>query len=138
MDTLVNKELTPTAFKLLELLDPEGGVPRGRLLETTLDQCPRFAALSYVWGPESPARAIWLDGQRVSVRENLWDFLIDAAQRRPWSMGEPDFIESRYLWVDALCINQDDAHQKSRQVKLMGRIFSKVNLTPCLFFPGST
>lgn len=135
MDTASYRELAPTAFKLLEVLDPEQGIPQCRVLETTLEHCPSFAALSYVWGPESPTRTIWLDGQQVCVRQNLWDFLVDAARRRPWNMSEPDFIESRYLWVDALCIDQDDAHQKSHQVKLMGQIFSKVTLPVFPFLP---
>lgn len=33
--------------------------------------------------------------------------------------------QSRLLWVDAICINQDDTSEKSFQVAMMSEIYSK-------------
>src|SRR3954470_16989099 len=30
---------------------------------------------------------------------------------------------SRYLWVDMVCINQGDVHERNAQIRIMGRIF---------------
>jgi hypothetical protein len=35
--------------------------------------------------------------------------------------------EARYLWVDAICINQDDMDERSRQVSIMSEIYSKAS-----------
>lgn len=38
-------------------------------------------------------------------------------------------IGIRYLWVDALCILQDSAEDKGREIERMGEIYSNANLT---------
>jgi hypothetical protein len=32
-------------------------------------------------------------------------------------------LEARLLWIDALCINQCDDHEKSLQLAMMGKIY---------------
>ena len=39
--------------------------------------------------------------------------------------GDPVLPEEPWIWIDALCINQDDKEEKAIQVPLMGEIFSK-------------
>ena len=74
-----------------------------------------FAALSYVWGQDTPEtrRSILLDGYPVTVTANLYAFL---AQHRA---EETCFV----LWIDALCINQDDLVERAAQIYLMKRIY---------------
>ncbi|PHH89676.1 hypothetical protein CDD83_5529 [Cordyceps sp. RAO-2017] len=60
-------------------------------------------------------RVISCNGGWLLINENLYDFLL---QLRQW----PDRV-SRQLWVDAICINQDDLAEKSAQVRLMGQIY---------------
>ena len=33
----------------------------------------------------------------------------------------------RYLWIDAICINQDDNDEKGQQVQSMAKIFAKAS-----------
>lgn len=73
----------------------------------------RYEALSYVWGDASDRRPIVVNGQVRSVTANL-----AAALRHLRS-----FKKSRRLWVDAICINQDDTAEKEIQVPLMGKIY---------------
>ncbi|KAH7077360.1 hypothetical protein FB567DRAFT_535091 [Paraphoma chrysanthemicola] len=39
-----------------------------------------YLCLSYVWGKTSPGQWIFVDGRRMWIRQNLWDFL-QAARR---------------------------------------------------------
>ena len=74
----------------------------------------QFDALSYAWGKEKCPRKVLLDGHHVSIGLNLERALCEL--RRSYS--------GRLLWIDALCINQEDVKERSQQVQLMGRIFS--------------
>jgi hypothetical protein len=96
--------------------------------EFDLKSCPPFRALSYTWGQaykvpgqkdedyaplEFPASVI-CNGYRLSVKENLFDALAQLSR-----MSEVDF-----LWIDALCINQNNLDEREAQVLLMGDIYS--------------
>jgi hypothetical protein len=74
-----------------------------------------FTAVSYTWGSEDDSKNIMLNGAPVVVRRNLYDFLLQARQEG-WHT---------HLWIDALCINQSNNLEKSRQVAMMGEIFSR-------------
>ncbi|KAE9364223.1 HET-domain-containing protein, partial [Stipitochalara longipes BDJ] len=84
------------------------------LFQVNLDAEPRYEALSYEWGPpvESPSW-ISVDGNEHRVRENLSDALRDLRLK----------YEPRILWIDALCINQDDTMERNHQVARMGDIY---------------
>jgi hypothetical protein len=81
---------------------------------TTLSRGVRFSALSYVWGSIEKTKMIQLDGRLVPIGANLEAALRSIQSRR---------MNVDYLWVDALCINQNDEAEKSQQVHLMGRIY---------------
>ena len=74
-----------------------------------------YWALSYTWGKSTQGRYIYVDDERVGVTDNLYDALLRL--RHPWS--------SRWLWVDALCINQDDMAEREAQVQIMLNIFQR-------------
>ena len=85
-----------------------------------------YHALSYCWGDESDKLPILMNGKRKLVTRNL-----HAALHRIWrsTFPEYDFLSEAIgyghpLWIDALCINQDDNTEKGQQVQRMGRIFS--------------
>ena len=74
----------------------------------------RYEALSYVWGDVAAHKSsISLNGAEFTVSDNLF-----AALRR---LRLPD--SDRDLWVDALCINQADNAEKSREVLRMLDIY---------------
>jgi hypothetical protein len=76
----------------------------------------KFEALSYTWGApgDDCPRPIYLNGCPFTVSRNL-----DAALRA-LRQSSP-----RTLWVDALCINQKDNDEKSKQVAMMDIIYEK-------------
>lgn len=73
-----------------------------------------YAALSYVWGNPLETTAVLVNGIKTQVTLNL-----EAALRhiRQSSCAV-------VLWVDALCINQEDVAEKNHQVEMMREIYS--------------
>lgn len=103
-------------IRLLEIFDESEDNPISCALHVaSLDD--EYVALSYMWGDGPPTKSITLNGQPFPIRPNLWDFL---HQRRQDQETDGD---SQYLWIDALCINQKNNSEKSRQVAMMGDIY---------------
>ncbi|KAF5970507.1 heterokaryon incompatibility 6 OR allele [Fusarium coicis] len=75
----------------------------------------RFEALSYAWGDDTIRYQLRCSGHDISIRANLHDALLDL--RHP--------TRKRVLWIDALCINQTDGDEKSKQIRLMHEIYSQ-------------
>ncbi|KUJ14299.1 HET-domain-containing protein [Mollisia scopiformis] len=85
------------------------------LLDAELDTHPEYEALSYVWGVSTPAITIICCGQLKTVTPNL-----GAALRR---RRLPD--KSRRMWIDAICIDQENLVERLQQVALMRDIYSQ-------------
>ncbi|KAF2025755.1 heterokaryon incompatibility, partial [Setomelanomma holmii] len=76
-----------------------------------------YKYLSYTWGDQSQMHPIRLNGHVMQVGRNLLEFLEAAAS----------LYAGEYLWIDALCINQNDDVDKSLQVQRMGGNFQERN-----------
>lgn len=85
-----------------------------KLSTVSLDDRPYYQALSYVWSKVDNKKSIDLNGSGFSVTNNLHAALL----RLRW----PD--RNRNLWIDAICINQNDEGERSQQIPLMGAIYS--------------
>jgi hypothetical protein len=102
----------------------------GRLVSQPIDGEP-YEAVSYVWGDTRKRRDITIDGATISVTSNLYGALTalrhQRLSRRSYSsdtgtgLAQP---QVRRLWVDAVCINQEDLPERTSQVELMSRIFA--------------
>lgn len=84
-------------------------------LTTNLREPVWYTALSYAWGNPVFDRVIQCDSFSKAITESL-----DAALRQ---FRRPD--QSIMLWVDQICINQDDQEEKSRQIPLMSSIYKR-------------
>lgn len=73
--------------------------------------------LSYTWGTQSASHGITVNGKILFIRENLLNFLVEC-QRDQYLLDQP-------LWIDAVCINQDDLPEKNCQVAQMGEIYAQ-------------
>lgn len=76
-----------------------------------------YEALSYVWGDESIRTSIRIGKQDSEVTLNLHAALLHLRDR----------LLERVIWVDAICINQEDSKEKSHQVQLMAEIYAKAS-----------
>ena len=112
-------ESTREEIRLLELLpgpsvEAEEESPlRCNLLYRFLDDSGEYEGLSYVWGEATLTEVVYVDGHEAHITKNL-----DIALRHLRLESEP-----RVLWVDALCINQEDVNERSHQVTLMKSIY---------------
>lgn len=90
---------------------------------------PPYFAISYVWGDPTDVRPIVCNGQVKHITRNLWNFLLQCWVRTYGELKTNTFSEivsfSRSMWIDAVCINQDDLDEKGQQVQQMGRIYSE-------------
>jgi Heterokaryon incompatibility protein (HET) len=83
-----------------------------------------YLALSYTWGVSSPLKPLLVDGQELNIRPNLWSALwhLREDMRRSSKCLETRSFP-KYMWIDAICINQDDITERNHQVQLMSQIF---------------
>ncbi|KAE9365935.1 hypothetical protein N431DRAFT_278717, partial [Stipitochalara longipes BDJ] len=83
----------------------------------SLDKSPPYDALSYAWGSDLSKHIIHIDGQELFVGANLYAALKVLQNSR----------EIRYIWVDAICINQADVTERNQQVSIMNAIYRNAN-----------
>ncbi|OAA80057.1 HET domain protein [Akanthomyces lecanii RCEF 1005] len=124
-------KLPPRYIRVLEL-QPSASTDAAlacRLREQTIADEP-YEALSYVWGkPTVFHSTIWCvdedhvdsGGGTLRIGANLATALV--AYRR---LDQP-----RRIWVDAICIRQDDLDERLSQVRMMGDIFRNATQVLC-------
>ena len=80
-----------------------------------LETAPVYDALSYTWGDSRKERNISCGSESLAITANLATALVQ--------IRNPD--TPRTLWIDQICINQDNVDERNEQVALMGRIYSR-------------
>ncbi|KAG9495661.1 hypothetical protein J7337_012215 [Fusarium musae] len=81
----------------------------------------RFWALSYVWGARENPATILLNDQPFSITRNLYNALYQYRRHVFNDYGS----DKAMIWVDAICINQNDQVEKSIQVPRMSEIYGQ-------------
>ena len=122
----------PDSVRLLKLKPGDSDA----LLEGTLtvvslsDPGLAYRALSYTWGNPLDEDSRFFEphndckyylncgGKHIEILKNLRDAL--------WQLRQ--LGEFSYLWIDAICINQNNNSEKSQQIKLMPELYSKASL----------
>ncbi|KAI0129538.1 heterokaryon incompatibility protein-domain-containing protein [Xylariales sp. AK1849] len=121
-------------IRLIELYQPHSrssDTPfKCNLIRSNLGASPRysvneFAALSYCWGDPAREQPLFVDRHRIMITRNLY-----AALHQLWRLGV------HKIWVDAICINQSDKVEKSAQVAMMDRIYSRATAVYAWLGPG--
>ncbi|KAH7083785.1 heterokaryon incompatibility protein-domain-containing protein [Paraphoma chrysanthemicola] len=73
-----------------------------------------YEALSYVWGDPQTDRFIHCPTGKIPIAANLSQALLHIRSSD----------RTRVLWVDAVCIDQNNVQERSHQVSIMGSIYS--------------
>nr|POE47707.1 heterokaryon incompatibility protein 6, or allele [Quercus suber] len=90
------------------------GTVEASLVHSPLHSTPQYEAISYRWGNSNTSEEILIDGCRARVTRSAFDVLLSCR-----STSGP-----RTIWLDAICINQEDDVEKATQVNLMNQIYS--------------
>jgi hypothetical protein len=77
-----------------------------------------YHRLSYTWGTGGAASELTLNGQLFPIRKNLEDALRSLRSE----------ISKTTLWIDAICIDQENVRERSRQVACMHQIYEKADV----------
>ena len=85
-----------------------------RIISLKADPVPLYETISYCWGISTERRDILLDGHLFSVPVNTESAL------RCMASGHG----KRTVWIDAICINQNDINERQQQVAMMGQVYS--------------
>jgi hypothetical protein len=143
-------------IRLLELHPPDlanSDSLSGTIRHVLQAAAPPYEALSYTWGSNDQSRKLYTRETSYESRKSAWYLpsmvysLWTPLARNLEISGQPALFISitqnlesafrrlrnnsstRLLWVDQLCINQEDPEERSRQVRLMGSIYQKASRT---------
>jgi hypothetical protein len=119
MDTAIDKFVSEdgNGMSALKSVDVPG---LGRFLaEVDLGLLPIFGAVSWFWGDVKPGEMMTLNGGSLELPRNAIRALRD--------LRDNDLL--KMLWIDAICINQDDKAERASQILLMSDIYSFAKLT---------
>lgn len=88
------------------------------LIYVSSNDCPAYIALSYVWGNPTKSSTVVVNGQILHITRNL-----EIALRQ---LGE--IVESSYLWIDAISINQNDVEEKTSEIQRTFSIYQSATV----------
>jgi hypothetical protein len=121
MSTTHYSQLQEGSIRLIQLLPSENEDDKIHcdLLYYPLQKWERpshpYEALSYVWGGEEKPMCIALANQTFNITRNLYRALLHLR----------DPAISRLLWIDAICIDQENAEEKEHQIPFIAEIYAK-------------
>ena len=119
MDEAVNRYISEYSDGVSPLTSVDVPALEVFLSEADLGSWPIFSAVSWFWGDATSRAEIKLDGMSLDVPMNAIRALRD--------LRDSDHVKT--LWIDAVCINQDDKAERASQILLMGDIYSSAELT---------
>jgi hypothetical protein len=92
-----------------------GTLQHTRLSDQTLD----YVALSYTWGDTTQKEGVILQNGRreLLVGSKCYNALQHLRQEQ----------NDRMLWIDAICINQEDLPERARQVRIMDAVYRRAS-----------
>lgn len=78
------------------------------------EQAPPYEAISYAWGNPANTKLIKCGGGTLKITTSLWNALRQFREA----------VHARFLWADAVCIDQGNDEERGHQVKQMGWIYA--------------
>jgi ankyrin repeat protein len=102
------------SIRIIELYPGNpGDIIDFELDEVSLVSKTPFEALSYEWQEKFGTIPVQCEGQKILITPNCKAAMEKLRLRD----------KSRYLWIDAICINQTDDQERNQQVAIMGDIY---------------
>lgn len=76
-----------------------------------------YNAISYVWGIGERDRVIVLNGRPFLVTTNVYNIIYRSSS----------YFGKRVVWIDTICIDQNDIEEKKSQIQKMRSIYDQAN-----------
>jgi hypothetical protein len=118
---LSNHSTPPT--RVIDVGSMKDSVARPRLVDTNSNSVS-YIALSHRWAGSKPLKTT-LD----NLQSHQEELPKDIAPTFRDAMEVTRQLGFQYLWIDSLCIIQDDAEEWRRESRIMGDIFSGASVT---------
>lgn len=115
--------------RLLSISSPDidSKLPKVRLVETQKSIKPQYVSLSHCWGPPEKRPLCTVKGNVEAHMEEV-----------PWAELSQTFRDAcllcselgiRYIWIDSLCIIQDDPNDWQHEAAIMCRVYEESEFT---------
>ncbi|RMJ14867.1 hypothetical protein CDV36_005468 [Fusarium kuroshium] len=108
------RPLKEQSIRLIRISPERKTMIKCEIIHVSLEDPPRYVAVSYAWGDPRDTRRIEIEGCPISVSASLHGAFQALRQR----------VESVLVWVDALSIDQQNRDERAEQVQLMSDIYS--------------
>lgn len=117
--------LKPQCFptRLIEICGPQ----EIRIHESTADELGQYACLSYCWG-ENPHKQLRTTKRNLPQHKKSLDWSTLPLTFQD-ALNLTDSLGLRYLWIDSLCIVQDDEEDWRHEGAKMASIYSNSYIT---------
>jgi hypothetical protein len=102
-------------IRLIRILPERMSKLKCEIVHRMLEDSPDYIAVSYAWGDGVDTKPLVLQGATIPVAASLYDALKAIRQKKTEAL----------VWVDALCIDQQNKDERAMQVRLMGHIYSR-------------
>jgi hypothetical protein len=125
-----SEQLQPRHIRILEVESSPhpSGIINCRCIHVPLeDRSHKYVAVSYTWGsPQKPCQLL-VNGHLLKITQTVHEIFQSKI------MAEPGTL----IWIDAICINQENLEEKTRQVRFIGEVFSNAESTRVWLGPES-
>ena len=112
------ERLPPRTIRLMKVKPDVGAAPLSfELFEMSLEKPVHFRTLSYACGDDPPQVKAYCHGRKMYLKPNLSNAL--------WRIRATHGLDP--IWVDAICIHQNDLEEKTTQVRMMTEIYGSAN-----------
>jgi hypothetical protein len=119
VDSVYSESIDGVSIRLLRFFQREDGDFVGKLQTFLLASAPHFFTASYVWGDTRESNTtIHLSTGPLPVLPSVVPFLRMVTEHK-------DFNDNHWWWIDSLCINLTDGHEREEQVRIMADIYRR-------------
>jgi hypothetical protein len=130
LETFSYEPLQERHIRVLEIepLSHASNILSCRCIHVSLDdRSQKYVAVSYTWGSEQKPCQLLVNGRILNITQSVHDIFQSKIMAAPGTR----------LWIDAVCINQDDLDEKATQVGVMRDVYSNAESTRVWLGPRS-
>ena len=113
-----------SSIRLLKIVDVTGPIVRCTLETFSPPSIPSYAALSYTWGQASPTDKMTSDRTSLAICNRKQVLITKNLEHALRALARPT---PQHMWIDAICLNQDDHDERSAQVARMANIYANAS-----------